>query len=82
VSAATLATVNGQGTTAAAVVNERAQMEERPRTCEDGGRVPSRRGSGADVGARTLAKTGMRRGSGRRTDGLDGRVRGGGRPYL
>jgi hypothetical protein len=47
-----------------------------------GGEVPSGRGLGADVGARTLAKTGMRRSSGRRTDSGDGRVRGGGRPYL
>jgi hypothetical protein len=40
VGAATLATVKGQGTTAAAVVNERVRMEERARTCddEDGGR--------------------------------------------
>jgi hypothetical protein len=33
--AATLATVKGQGTTAAAVVNERVRMEERARTCDD-----------------------------------------------
>jgi hypothetical protein len=38
VSAATLATVNVQGTTAAAVVNERARMEDIPHTSEDGGR--------------------------------------------
>jgi hypothetical protein len=76
VSEATLATVNGQVSTAAEVENERARMEERahvpPKTGEE---VPSRRVSGADVGARTLAKTGMRRGSGRRTNGLEGRVR-------
>jgi hypothetical protein len=35
VGAATLATVKGQGTTAAAVVNERVRMEERGRTCDD-----------------------------------------------
>ena len=33
--AATLATVKGQGTTAAAVVNERVRMEERGCTCDD-----------------------------------------------
>jgi hypothetical protein len=40
VGAATLATVKGQGTTAAAVVNERVRMEERGCTCDDdrGGR--------------------------------------------
>jgi hypothetical protein len=70
VGAATVATVKGQGTTAAAVVNERVRMEERARTCEDedgGGEVPSRRGCGAEVGARTLAKTGMRCGVGEQT---------------
>jgi hypothetical protein len=35
VGAATLATVKGQGTTAAAVVNERVRMEERARSCKD-----------------------------------------------
>jgi hypothetical protein len=50
-------------------------MEERahvPPTM--GEEVPSRRVSGSDEGARTLANTGMRRGSGRRTNGLEGRV--------
>jgi hypothetical protein len=40
-----------------------------------GEEVPWRRVSVADVGARILAKTAMRRGCGRRTNGLEGRVR-------
>jgi hypothetical protein len=76
VSEATLATVNGQVSTAVEVENERARMEERAHVpLKTGGEVPSRWVSGADVGARTLAKTGMRHSYGRRTNGLEGRVR-------
>ena len=87
VGAATLVKVKGQGTTAASVVNERVQMEERDNTCED------------DDGGRCSFATGLRRRGGcanpsqmdchgketrrrRRRHGWDGGVRGGGRPYL
>jgi hypothetical protein len=45
------------------------------------GEVPSRRGCGADVGARTLEMTGMRRGAGEQTVGME-EFADGGRPYL
>jgi hypothetical protein len=48
------------------------KREPVPAKRKTGGEVPSRRGCGAEVGARTLAKTGMRRGvGGEQTVGME-----------
>jgi hypothetical protein len=84
VGAATLVTIKGQGTTTAAVVNERVWMEERARTCEDeeGGRGSFATGLRRRRGCVNPSQDGNETQRRRRTDGRDGGVRGGGRPYL
>jgi hypothetical protein len=57
------------------------RREPVPAKTKTWGEVPSRRGYDADVGARTLEKTGMRRGVGEQSVGMEV-FADGGRPYL